>query len=99
MSKEGEKGMEDKKKLQEIEKLLKELKAAESESAVTVEEVVGRKRKVLATALAIQGFPGLEEIYSATSGAPLACRHFPTVHRLFFIETRKHLHGTEGRLP
>ena len=36
--------MEDKKKLQEIEKLLKELKASESESAVTMEEAVGRKK-------------------------------------------------------
>ncbi len=39
------KGMEDKKKLREIEKLLKELKASDSESAVTVEEALGRKRK------------------------------------------------------
>ena len=45
MSKEGEKGMEDEKKMKEIERLLKELKASESESAVTVEEVVGRKPK------------------------------------------------------
>lgn len=36
--------MGDQKKIQEIEKLLKELKAAESESAVTVEEAVGRKK-------------------------------------------------------
>ena len=57
MSKEGEKGMEDKKKLQEIEKLLKELKAAESESAVTVEEVVGRKRKSLRPRLRFKVFP------------------------------------------
>lgn len=39
--------MEDKKKLQEIEKLLKELKASDSESAVTVEEALGRRRKSL----------------------------------------------------
>ncbi|HEX5565099.1 MAG TPA: DUF4230 domain-containing protein, partial [Sporosarcina sp.] len=37
--------MEDKKKLQEIEKLLKELKDSNSESAVTVEELIGKKRK------------------------------------------------------
>ncbi|MDW0116447.1 DUF4230 domain-containing protein [Sporosarcina thermotolerans] len=37
--------MEDKKKLQEIERLLKELKASEAESAVTVEEALGRKTK------------------------------------------------------
>ena len=38
-------GMEDKKKLKEIEKLLKELKESEAESAVTVEEAVGNNRK------------------------------------------------------
>lgn len=37
--------MEDKKKLQEIEKLLKELKDSNSESAVTVEELIGSKRR------------------------------------------------------
>lgn len=37
--------MEDKKKIKELEKLLKELKASESESAVTVEESFGGKRK------------------------------------------------------
>lgn len=36
--------MGDQKKIQEIEKLLKELKAAESESAVTVEEAMGRRK-------------------------------------------------------
>ncbi|MCG7343517.1 DUF4230 domain-containing protein [Sporosarcina sp. ACRSL] len=39
------KGMDDKKKLQEIERLLKEMKDSDSESAVTVEELIGRKRK------------------------------------------------------
>lgn len=38
-------GMEDKKKLQEIEKLLKELKASDSESAVTAEELIGRRKR------------------------------------------------------
>ncbi|GEN84294.1 hypothetical protein SLU01_26060 [Sporosarcina luteola] len=37
--------MEDKKKIKELERLLKELKASESESAVTVEESFGGKRK------------------------------------------------------
>ena len=49
--------MEDKKKLQEIEKLLKELKASESESAVTVEEVIGRKRKSWRPRLRFRFFP------------------------------------------
>ena len=90
--------MEDKKKLQEIERLLKELKASEAETAVTVEEALGRKTKARRSTAVWASNKMLflaGKGHSLNRGPSIPCRHSLTFCCFPFLETRKHLHGTE----
>ena len=89
--------MADEKKIDEIERLLKELKASEEQTAVTVEEVEDRPSWILACRESV--FFSMEKVVhrNCPSNFTVDCRF--AVCDIFHFETREHIYGTKRCIP
>ena len=87
--------MADEKKIDEIERLLKELKASKEETAVTVEEVEDRPRRILACRESV--FFSMEKVVhrNCTSNFTVYCR-FAVCDILHFENKGAHLRNKKA---
>ena len=83
--------MEEGKKIDEIERLLAELKASKEQSAVTVDTVKGRPIRILARRETLPFL--MEEIIFGHRIAYFAATNRIAVCGVLHVETREYIHG------
>ena len=84
------------KKMNEIERLLKELKASEDETAVTVEETANHRIRLLGCRETI--LFSLEEIDFDHSPSDPHVNNRVAICNVLFLENREHIYGRKRRI-